>query len=349
MNILLALGLSLVLPQVRYPDRPAQGEFLLDEAKLLKEDDAAAIRKICGEVLAAKKAPIVVVTIKSLADYGASNWQIQRYAMNLFAEWAVGTASWNYGMLILVSNGDRKARIELGAAWGHLKDADAQKVMQEEIVPRFKRGEFSAGILAGVKGLQRIATAEVKGEPVPQVYGTPPPKPAPPLLPEPSPVEELPPYRPVQNNWIPSTSHSSYGSCLMVGLLVLVGLVLVGVVIKVVKGGGTSTWGAAPSGMSPGCTAFSGGCLGAGLGNMFGGSSYRRYGYYDDPWDRPWGGGWFGGGSSRVDHYHHRDSGSSSSSSSRSSDSSWGSSSSSSDSSSSGGGFSGGGGASGEW
>lgn len=341
MNLLLAIGL--VLAQVRYPARPAQGEFILDEAKLLKDDDAAAIRKICGEVLASKKAPIVVVTIPSLADYGAAGWQIQRYAYNLFAEWAVGTASWNYGMLILVSNGDRKARIELGAAWGHLKDADAQKVMAEELVPRFKRGEFSAGILAGVRGLQSIATSEIKGEPTPQVYGTPPPKSSspPPVYSPPPP----PPYRQPQNNWIPETSHSSWGGCLVIGIIALVVIGIVAAIGSAIRGMGTSSWGGAPSGMNPGCSAFSGGCLGAGLGNMMGGGGYRRYGYWDDPWDRPWGGGWFGGGSGRVDHYHHHDSGSSSSSSSSSSDSSWGS----SDSSSSGGGFSGGGGASGEW
>src|SRR5262245_48646388 len=91
--------------QVRYPPRPAQGEYLLDEAKLLNESDAAEIRKICGDVMTRKKAPIVVVTITSLADYGVPGWPIPRYAMNLFSEWGVGRSDWNYGVLFLVSKG----------------------------------------------------------------------------------------------------------------------------------------------------------------------------------------------------------------------------------------------------
>jgi uncharacterized protein len=350
MIILAALALSFLAPQVTYPPRPAQGEFILDEAKILKADDAAAIRKVAGELYSAKQVSIVVVTIPSLATHGAGSWQMQRYAMKLMAEWAVGNSSWNYGMLLLVSPGDRKARIELGAAWGHLRDAEAQRIMTEDVVPQFKRGEMSAGILSGVQGLRDLAQAEIKGEPVPQVYGPAPVRPAPS---QPPIVVPPPPYRSVRNNWVPDTSTTSFGGCFVIGLIILVGIVVVVGLGSMFRGMGTSTWGGAPGGVSPGLSAFGGGCLGAGLGNWFGGGSYSRWGYWDDPWDRPWGGGWFGGGSSRVDHYHHYDSSSDSSSSSGGgSDGSWGSSDSSSgssDSSSSGGGFSGGGGASGEW
>ena len=358
--LFLAVGLlaaaSPALAQVKYPPRPAQGEFIYDDARLLKDADSAEIRKICGEVLAQKRAPIVVVTIKSLSEYGAAGWPIQRYAMNLFAEWAVGWSDWNYGILLLVSTGDKKARIEMGASWGHLKDPDALRVMNEEIVPQFKRGEYSAGILAGVKGLRDIAGAEIKATPTPQVYGPAPVKPAP----APAPV-----YRPPQQ--VPyQTVHRSYGvpdtsSWLGTVVLVIIGIVVVVVIISLISraGAGATSWGSSPvgGGYNPGCSAFAGGCLGSGMGSWFGGGGYHSYGYWNDPWDRPWGwgsgwgGGWFGGGSTRVDHYYHTDSGSSSSSDwgsssgSSSSDSSWGS----SDSSSSGGGSSGGGGASGEW
>lgn len=325
MKILIPLAVCLfaaaapAAAQVSYPPRPAQGEFILDEAKLLKAEDAAEIRKVCGEVLAAKRSPIVVVTIKSLSSYGASGWPIQRYAMNLFAEWAVGWSDWNYGILLLVSTGDRKARIELGASWGHVKDPDAQRVMNEEIVPKFKRGDYSSGILAGVRGLKDIAMGEIKESAPPQVYG-----------PAPSSRPPAPDYVPYQRfprgSGVPDTSS-------WVGTVVVIIVVLVVVlgIISMVARGGTSSWGGMGGGYNPGCSAFAGGCLGSGLGSWFGGGGYHRgWGYWDDPWDRPWGGGgWFGGGGSGGG----------------SSGGSWGG----GDSSSSGGGFSGGGGASGEW
>ncbi len=143
--------------QVRYPARPGDREFIVDEAGLLQPEAAAEIRRLANEALTKKKAPIVVVTIKSLADYGAAGWAIERYAMNLFSEWGIGWQDWNHGMLLLVSTGDRKARIEMGAGWGHQKDGDAQRLMNELIVPNFKRGDFGRGILEGVKGLQALA------------------------------------------------------------------------------------------------------------------------------------------------------------------------------------------------
>ena len=64
---------------------------------------------------------------------------------------------WNYGMLLLVSKGDRRARIELGAGWRHDKDVQAEQIMDEQIVPRFKQGDFSGGIEAGVESLDKLA------------------------------------------------------------------------------------------------------------------------------------------------------------------------------------------------
>jgi uncharacterized protein len=58
---------------------------------------------------------------------------------------------------LLVSEQDRKARIELGADWGHTKDALCARIMQEHIIASFKRGDFSTGIRAGVEALSAMA------------------------------------------------------------------------------------------------------------------------------------------------------------------------------------------------
>lgn len=43
---------------------------------------------------------------------------VEQYARQLFDHWGPGFKDRNYGILLLVSVGDRKARIELGAGWG---------------------------------------------------------------------------------------------------------------------------------------------------------------------------------------------------------------------------------------
>jgi uncharacterized protein len=63
-------------------------------------------------------------------------------------------------MLLVVAIGDRRARIELGAAWGRSGDSDAQRIMETLILPRFKDGDYSLGILEGVRGLDALARGD---------------------------------------------------------------------------------------------------------------------------------------------------------------------------------------------
>src|ERR1043165_2936722 len=92
-----------------------------------------------------------------MAGFGAGGWPIERYAMNLFDEWGLGSAEHNYGILLLVSKGDHKARIELGKAFTRERDQQASAIMSGTIVQRFKQGDFSGGIREGVKGLDAMA------------------------------------------------------------------------------------------------------------------------------------------------------------------------------------------------
>ncbi|HLQ36395.1 MAG TPA: TPM domain-containing protein, partial [Planctomycetota bacterium] len=217
--LLTAMLFSTAPPQdtVHYPPRPGPREFILDEAKLLSPQEAAEIRTLCDQALTAKKAPIIVVTIPSLATYGAGGWPIERYAMNLMGEWGVGWEEWNYGMLLLVSPGDRKARIELGGSWARRKDDAAQRVLSQQIIPHFKQGNFGIGIVEGVKGLHAIAMdvpSPALGMPVPA---------------------QTPPAA------VPSLSVPSGGACWWLALPVIAILVF-GVISRIGRGG-VSSWG----------------------------------------------------------------------------------------------------------
>jgi uncharacterized protein len=143
-------------------DPPGDREFVLDQAELLSEADEQRIREIADKLLTDKAAPIVVVTIESMAQYGGEGMRIETFARLLFDQWGIGPVSvnetpWNYGILLLVSAGDRKARIELGAGWRRDKDLAAQQIMDDLIIPQFKQGNYAAGIVAGVEGLDKLA------------------------------------------------------------------------------------------------------------------------------------------------------------------------------------------------
>ncbi len=156
------LALLVLCPQEKvfaftFPEKPSEKDFFVDQAGLIDSQDAAAINEIALNLLVQEKVPIFVVTIKSLADYDAAGSSIESYAADLFDEWGIGFEDRNYGMLLLVSKGDRKARIELGADWARAYDRQAKEVMDTLIIPSFKRGEFSKGIAEGVKGMDAMA------------------------------------------------------------------------------------------------------------------------------------------------------------------------------------------------
>lgn len=142
--------------------RPGERDFIVDLADLISAADEQKIRELATSLLNEKATPIVVVSIESMDKYGGAGMRIETFARLLFDQWGIGQAKigdqlWNTGILLLVSRDDRKARIELGAGWRHDQDSLAQQIMAEQIVPRFRQGDFSGGIVAGVEALDKMA------------------------------------------------------------------------------------------------------------------------------------------------------------------------------------------------
>lgn len=172
-----ALALILVIcatfasAAVTYPERPGKDNYIADTANIIGQAEANEINQIAGNLLQEMGIPIIVVTIPSLADQGAAGLTIEAYAMSLFNTWGIGSEHehQNRGMLLLVSPGDRQARIELGATWGRDYDSDAQRIMDTLIVPEFRSGNYSAGVLAGVRGLDSLARGQGVPRPKPSL------------------------------------------------------------------------------------------------------------------------------------------------------------------------------------
>jgi len=151
------LFLALLSLSQDLPDRPPEGQFLVDGARMIGEPEAAAIRLLCAEALSKRKVPILVVTVEKLPEFAGRPEPIEWTARTLFSKWGIGWEEWNYGILVLVSKVDRKARIELGGAWAHRKDGECEQIMRELILPDFKKGDFGKGLVQGVRGLHALA------------------------------------------------------------------------------------------------------------------------------------------------------------------------------------------------
>lgn len=161
-GIFVALHASDAIAQEFDLQPPGEREFVSDKAGLLDQTSITQIRQVCDKLLTDKATPIIVVTIDSMAQHGGGNMPIETFAALLFNQWQIGHAKlegqdWNTGILLLISKDDRQARIELGAGWGRTENQTCQKIMDEYIVPQFKQGKFSAGIIGGVDALDKMA------------------------------------------------------------------------------------------------------------------------------------------------------------------------------------------------
>jgi len=152
-------------------DPPGDREFVLDLGRLIAPEDVEQIRGIGDQLLTDTAIPIIVVTINSMSDHGSGAWRIETFARVLFDQWGIGyeqinNQPWNRGILLLVSRNDRKARIELGSDWAGEFDPVCRDIMDGQIIPNFKQGKYSEGIVAGVVALDKMARGLELPQPV---------------------------------------------------------------------------------------------------------------------------------------------------------------------------------------
>ena len=145
---------------------PVAGTWVLDGAGMISDGDAARIVATCNRLYSETNRPLYAVTIDSMAAHGHGATTIERFARKLYEQWGAdpgfsSRGAWRGGVLLLVSKGDRKARIELGADWGGAYDSECGRIMDQTMVPAFKHGDFSSGIEAGVAALDQMARNKV--------------------------------------------------------------------------------------------------------------------------------------------------------------------------------------------
>ncbi|MCS6813488.1 MAG: TPM domain-containing protein [Cyanobacteria bacterium] len=141
------------LAQGKYP--PFLDPHVNDYGKILKPQDAAAIRTTLQKFRADTGVHAVVLTVNSFKHYRTGDPTIESFATNIFNTWQIGDRTRNDGVLLLVAPSDRKVRIELGRGYGRAYDAVMQSVIQYDILPSFKTGDYSRGTYQGVVAIVR--------------------------------------------------------------------------------------------------------------------------------------------------------------------------------------------------
>ncbi len=89
---------------------------------------------------------------------------IEAFAVRVQEAWRLGRKGVDDGVLLVVAKDDRALRIEVGYGLeGVLPDAIAKRIIEDDITPQFRKGDYYAGISAGVKRMMGV----IEGEPLP--------------------------------------------------------------------------------------------------------------------------------------------------------------------------------------
>lgn len=103
---------------------------------------------------------IAVAIIPSLEGY-----EIADYSVKLFRNWGVGNIEKNTGILMVIAKADRKIFITTGYGLeGALPDAIAKRIIENQIKPNFKNGNYYEGIEDGTNAIISYTKGEYKAD-----------------------------------------------------------------------------------------------------------------------------------------------------------------------------------------
>jgi uncharacterized protein len=148
--------LNTLLVAQTFPQKPDR--LVNDYTQTLSADEIGQLEQKLVAFDDSTSTQIAVVLIKSLEGY-----DIADYGVRLAESWGIGGAENNNGVLLLVSVGDRKVTIQTGyGVEGALPDAIARRIIENEITPNFRSGNYFAGLDQGTSAIISYTKGEYK-------------------------------------------------------------------------------------------------------------------------------------------------------------------------------------------
>ncbi|HOW88026.1 MAG TPA: TPM domain-containing protein [Candidatus Omnitrophota bacterium] len=154
--LLLFSALSL-LWALQVPPRP--DGYVTDRAGLLSPSTKAELETTLRNFETKTSNQVVVAVFPSLE--GDS---LEDFSIRLAETWKVGQKGRDNGVIFLIFKNDRKIRIEVGYGLeGVFPDALAGQIISQVVAPHFRKGDYEAGITAGVDAIMKATQGEFKG------------------------------------------------------------------------------------------------------------------------------------------------------------------------------------------
>jgi uncharacterized protein len=140
------------------PRFPTLSGRIVDEANLLSADDRRTLEQELKALEDKSTDQLVIYTTRSLQGY-----EIEDFGYRLGRTWAIGQKDKNNGVILIVAPNQRKVRIEVGRGLEpQLTDLMTKLIIENAILPAFRRNDFSGGIKAGVHDIRDVLLGDAE-------------------------------------------------------------------------------------------------------------------------------------------------------------------------------------------
>lgn len=145
-----AFLLTIAVPGGAAEPFPAFSKPLIDAAGLVPDATEAQVDAELLDYQVRSGNQIAVAVVKTTGDDS-----IENFAIDLARSWGIGQKDTDNGILLVIANGDRKVRIEVGRGLeGEFTDLQSGRIIDERLLPLLKRGDVAEAVLEGTRAIR---------------------------------------------------------------------------------------------------------------------------------------------------------------------------------------------------
>lgn len=135
-------------------------QYVSDPASLLSPSARDTINALFAALEAETGIETAVVMLPSIGDEPVFN-----FSQALFRKWGIGKKKSNNGLLVLYVADRRTIRFHTGyGIEGFLTDARGKRIQMDYMIPAFRRGDVSGGMVAGMAAVCKTLSGSMEAE-----------------------------------------------------------------------------------------------------------------------------------------------------------------------------------------
>jgi uncharacterized protein len=162
-SILLVFLFLLIIPSAQsqdFPDPKEPPRYVNDFARFFSPTERKKLEKRLVEFEKATSNEIAIITVSSLQGFEPAD-----YAQRIGEKWGVGKEDKDNGIVVLIKpkTASSKGRVFIATGYGMegaVPDAAAKQIVESEIIPHFKEGEFYEGINSALDVIFELTRGE---------------------------------------------------------------------------------------------------------------------------------------------------------------------------------------------